>query len=99
MGLAYASKVTLSLGSDSNFGTLLAFVITTFFSLAMFGQSLGQKDRELAKCRLVAADHDLPRQGISDDHLDMASNAYKAIKRTNKQYLSTERQNLASTEA
>lgn len=57
LGLAYASKVTLSLGSDSNFGTLLAFVVTTFFSLAVFGQSLGEKDREVVKCKRVLAEN------------------------------------------
>lgn len=60
LGLAYASKVMLSLGSDSNFGTLLAFVVTTFFSLAVFGQSLGEKDRELARCKEVMVQQDLP---------------------------------------
>ncbi|KAK6438773.1 hypothetical protein LTR95_005021 [Oleoguttula sp. CCFEE 5521] len=56
LGLAYASKVRLSKGSDSNIAVLIAFVAATFFALAVFGQSLGQKDREMAKCRQIERD-------------------------------------------
>lgn len=56
LGLAYASRVTLSKGWDSNLATLIAFVVTAVFSLSVFGQALGQKDRELAKCKALVED-------------------------------------------
>ena len=34
-----------------NRGLLIAFVVCTAFPLMVFGQSLGQKDREMARCR------------------------------------------------
>lgn len=56
LGLAYASKVDLSKGWDSNLACLVAFVTTAVFSLALFGQSLGQKDKELTRCKGLIAD-------------------------------------------
>lgn len=53
LGLAYASRVDLSKGWDSNLACLIAFVTTAVFSLAFFGQSLGQKDRELMRCKAL----------------------------------------------
>jgi hypothetical protein len=53
LGLAYASRVDLSKGWDSNLACLVAFVTTAVFSLAFFGQSLGQKDRELVRCKAL----------------------------------------------
>ena len=70
LGLAYASQVTLSLGSDSNLGTLLAFVVTTIFSLAVFGQSLGEKDRELASCKEFIVENGHAAQSWTQDMLD-----------------------------
>jgi hypothetical protein len=59
LGLAYASRVDLSKGWDSNLACLIAFVTTAVFSLAFFGQSLGQKDRELMRCKaLIRGDND-----------------------------------------
>lgn len=58
LGLAYASKVYLSKGWDSNLATLLVFVVTAVFSLSVFGQALGQKDRELERCKELAADQE-----------------------------------------
>jgi hypothetical protein len=59
LGLAYASRVDLSKGWDSNLACLVAFVTTAVFSLAFFGQSLGQKDRELMRCKaLIKGDND-----------------------------------------
>lgn len=60
LGLAYASKVYLSKGWDSNLATLLAFVVTAVFSLSVFGQALGEKDRELEKCKELVVDEELP---------------------------------------
>jgi hypothetical protein len=56
LGLAYASKVTLSKGWDSNLATLLGFVVTAVFSLSVFGQALGEKDRELTRCKAMMAE-------------------------------------------
>lgn len=56
LGLAYASKVDLSKGWDSNLACLVAFVTTAVFSLAVFGQSLGQKDKELTRCKALITD-------------------------------------------
>ena len=56
LGLAYASRIDLSKGWDSNLACLVAFVTTAVFSLAFFGQSLGQKDRELARCKALIRD-------------------------------------------
>lgn len=53
LGLAYASKVNLSKGWDSNLACMVAFVTTAVFSLALFGQTLGQKDKELTKCKAL----------------------------------------------
>lgn len=53
LGLAYASKVDLSKGWDSNLACLIAFVTTAVFSLAVFGQTLGQKDKELTRCKAL----------------------------------------------
>lgn len=53
LGLAYASRVDLSEGWDSNLACLVAFVTTAVFSLAFFGTSLGQKDRELMRCKAL----------------------------------------------
>lgn len=56
LGLAYASRVDLSKGWDSNLACLIAFVATAVFSLGFFGQSLGQKDRELMRCKALIND-------------------------------------------
>lgn len=53
LGLAYASRIDLSKGWDSNLACMVAFVTTAVFSLAFFGQSLGQKDRELTRCKAL----------------------------------------------
>ena len=53
LGLAYTSRIDLSKGWDSNLACLVAFVTTAVFSLAFFGQSLGQKDRELMRCKAL----------------------------------------------
>lgn len=60
LGLAYASGVHLSEGWDSNLATMVAFVVTAVFSLSVFGQALGQKDRELAKCKALAKEGAYP---------------------------------------
>jgi hypothetical protein len=49
LGLLYATKIKVSKGWDSNLAVLAAFVATAVFALGVFGQSLGQKDREMAK--------------------------------------------------
>ncbi|KAM0719676.1 hypothetical protein Q7P37_003807 [Cladosporium fusiforme] len=63
LGLAYASRVTLSKGWDSNLATLIAFVVTAVFSLSVFGQALGQKDKELAKCKALVENEAVPVHG------------------------------------
>jgi hypothetical protein len=56
LGLLYATKIRVSKGWDSNLAVMAAFVATAVFSLGVFGQALGQKDREMAK--------DLARESI-----------------------------------
>lgn len=58
LGLAYASRIDLSKGWDSNLACLVAFITTAVFSLAFFGQSLGQKDRELTRCKALINEGD-----------------------------------------
>lgn len=71
LGLAYASRVDLSKGWDSNLACLVAFVTTAVFSLSFFGQSLGQKDRELMRCKaLIKEGNDVvpkPMHGFVDE--------------------------------
>lgn len=51
LGLAMAQNVELGTGTlPGNTGVFVAFVICTVFTLCVFGQSLGQKDREMARC-------------------------------------------------
>ena len=59
LGLAYASRIDLSKGWDSNLACMVAFVTTAVFSLAFFGQSLGQKDRELMRCKALIRESDV----------------------------------------
>ena len=52
LALVMAQDIKLGTGPTwSNRGLLIAFVICTAFALMVFGQSLGQKDRETMKCR------------------------------------------------
>lgn len=52
LSLIMTAKVTLGPGSSwGNMGVLITFVVCTTFPLLMFGQALGQKDTEMAKCR------------------------------------------------
>ena len=61
--IAYLTLVTqanIKMGTGpiwGNQGLLIAFVVCTAFPLMMFGQSLGQKDKELAKSRAFERDH------------------------------------------
>lgn len=51
LGLVTAANVQLGTGhSWGNTGVLVVFVVCTAFPLIMFGQALGQKDTEMARC-------------------------------------------------
>lgn len=57
---AWRANVNLGRGpSFGNRGLLITLVICTIFPLLMFGQALGQKDREMAKCLRVVNNHGL----------------------------------------
>lgn len=52
LGLAMSQDVSFGTGPwPNNRVVLIFFVVCTVFTLAMFGQSLGEKDRELAECK------------------------------------------------
>lgn len=70
LGLAYASKVDLSKGWDSNLACLVAFVSAAIFSLAFFGEALGQKDKELMRCKELVAEGDSGRPAGLRGHSD-----------------------------
>ena len=46
LGLGMTVGVNLSTGANDNRGVLIAFVVSTFFVLVMFGQLMGTKDLE-----------------------------------------------------
>ena len=58
-GLVFAANVTVATGADANKASFIAFIVITLFTLAMFGQALGNKDRELARCRKLEEDMDV----------------------------------------
>ncbi|KAI5367788.1 hypothetical protein Slin15195_G029210 [Septoria linicola] len=52
VGLAMSQDVSYGTGPwPDNRAVLIIFVVCGVFTLAMFGRCLGEKDRELAKCR------------------------------------------------
>lgn len=54
--LALVAKDNLKLGTGPSWGNralVIAFVICTAFPLLMYGQALGQKDREVERCRMT----------------------------------------------
>jgi len=53
LGSSLANNVDLSTGGllEANRGGVIAFVVTTYFILALFGQVLGGKDVEVDRCR------------------------------------------------
>lgn len=52
LGLAMVQNVNLGTGPwPGNAATFIFFLVCTVFALAMFGQSLGDKDREFLKCK------------------------------------------------
>lgn len=54
LGLAMCERVRLGTGpSPNNEAVLIAFLICTAFTLSVFGQALGQKDREKERCKSV----------------------------------------------
>ncbi|KAK3715961.1 hypothetical protein LTR37_006691 [Vermiconidia calcicola] len=64
--LALATHTGLKLGTGpswANFGMLVAFVLCTTFPLMMFGQSLGQKDKEIAKCKKAEQEREGSEEG------------------------------------
>ena len=46
LGLGMTVGVNLSTGANDNRGVLIAFIVSTFFVLVMFGQLMGTKDLE-----------------------------------------------------
>lgn len=53
LGLAMSQNVSYGTGPwPNNRVVLIFFVVCTVFTLAMFGQSLGEKDKELAECKI-----------------------------------------------
>ena len=57
--LALVTQENIKMGTGpawGNRGLLIAFVVCTAFPLLMFGHSLGQKDREMAKSRASERD-------------------------------------------
>lgn len=57
LGMAMAENVRLGTGPrPNNEAVLVAFLICTFFTLTVFGQALGQKDRQKEHCEQALRD-------------------------------------------
>ena len=80
LGLVFAANVRVSTGSGGNRFSIIAFVVITAFTLSVFGQALGQKDREIEKCRRLQAGRakavsgaagsgNVDRDGVNDLHM------------------------------
>ena len=64
--LVWQNNITLGTGPQwGNRGLLIAFIVCTVFPLLMFGQSLGQKDKEMMKSR--AAEREERLAAISEE--------------------------------
>ena len=91
LGSSLANKVELSTGGliDGNRGGVIAFIISTYFILALFGQILGGKDVEVDRCHQHAeyfrtcgdqlgAGNEKPEENDSSQE-QVASNAQPAV--------------------